>query len=89
MEPSRPGPTASTTPTTTLPTASPTSMGRGDTGPAVLQWQQDLSRLGYWLGRPDGRFGQLTEQPTYALQKAAGINRDGRVVPRPAAQRAA
>ena len=39
--------------------------------------QRRLSELGYWLGRPDGRFGSLTQQAVFALQKAAGIRRDG------------
>jgi hypothetical protein len=53
----------------------------GDTGPAVRALQQRLSALGYWLGTPDGVFGDSTEQAVYALQKAAGISRDGIVGP--------
>ncbi len=41
-----------------------------------------LSELGYWLGEPDGSFGSLTQQAVYALQKSAGIGRDGVVGPR-------
>lgn len=37
--------------------------------------------LGYWLGTPNGTFGDATEQAVYALQKAAGIRRDGLVGP--------
>ncbi len=40
-----------------------------------------MSSLGYWLGTPDGTFGDATEQAVYALQKAAGITRDGIVGP--------
>jgi len=47
----------------------------------VLALQQRLASLGYWLGTPDGRFGDSTEQAVYALQKAAGISRDGIVGP--------
>jgi hypothetical protein len=47
----------------------------------VLALQQRLSALGYWLGTPDGTFGDATEQAVYALQKAAGIGRDGTVGP--------
>jgi hypothetical protein len=53
----------------------------GDAGPAVLALQQRLSSLGYWLGTPDGTFGDSTEQAVYALQKAAGIPRTGTVDP--------
>jgi hypothetical protein len=47
----------------------------------VLALQQRLSTLGYWLGTPDGSFGDSTEQAVYAIQKAAGISRDGIVGP--------
>ena len=53
----------------------------GDKGPEVLALQQRLSDLGYWLGTPDGRWGGLTTQAVYALQKTAGIGRDGVVGP--------
>jgi lipoprotein-anchoring transpeptidase ErfK/SrfK len=43
--------------------------------------QQRLTSLGYWLGSPDGHFGETTVQAVYALQKAAGIGRDGLVGP--------
>jgi hypothetical protein len=39
--------------------------------------QQRLSSLGYWLGAPDGTYGGLTVQAVMALQKAAGLGRDG------------
>jgi hypothetical protein len=44
--------------------------------------QRRLDALGYWLGPVDGKFGTLTRQAVYALQKAAGISRDGVVGPR-------
>jgi len=47
----------------------------------VLALQQRLSDLGYWLGTPDGSFGLLTLQAVYALQGAAGLERDGVVGP--------
>lgn len=47
----------------------------------MLALQQRLTALGYWLGTPDGTFGDSTEQAVYALQKAAGIARDGVVGP--------
>jgi len=55
---------------------------RGDSGPRVLALQQRLTALGYWLGRPDGSFGSLTQQAVWALQKSAGLTRDGVVGPR-------
>lgn len=54
----------------------------GDHGPRVLELQQRLSELGYWLGEPDGDFGHLTQQAVWAFQKSAGLSRDGRVGPR-------
>jgi peptidoglycan hydrolase-like protein with peptidoglycan-binding domain len=43
--------------------------------------QRELSALGYWLGPPDGVFGDATQQAVYALQKSAGLSRDGVVGP--------
>lgn len=43
----------------------------------MLLLQRRLAALGYWLGTPDGVFGDTTEQAVYALQKAAGVARDG------------
>jgi peptidoglycan hydrolase-like protein with peptidoglycan-binding domain len=44
--------------------------------------QQRLTELGYWNGKADGTFGSLTQQAIYALQKAAGLGRDGVVGPK-------
>ena len=79
-----PTPTRSPSPTPTRsPTEKPrTTLIRGDQGPRVLALQRRLSELGYWLGEPDGSFGSLTQQAVYALQKSAGISRDGIVGPR-------
>lgn len=52
-------------------------MRLGDQGAAVEEVQQRLSGLGYWLGTADGQYGDLTQQAVIALQKAAGIGRDG------------
>jgi N-acetylmuramoyl-L-alanine amidase len=52
-------------------------LSRGDHGPAVVALQRRLTALGYWLGTPDGHFGDLTEQAVFALQKAAKLPRDG------------
>lgn len=58
------------------------SLRVGDRGPEVLALQKRLSALGYWMGEPDGHFGSLTQQAVFALQKSAGLSRDGRVGPR-------
>jgi Putative peptidoglycan binding domain/L,D-transpeptidase catalytic domain len=74
------------TTTTTAPKTAPKppafkNLVLGSTGPAVLALQQRLTSLGYWLGTPDGVFSDSTQQAVYALQKAAGITRDGIVGP--------
>ncbi|MFL1379556.1 MULTISPECIES: L,D-transpeptidase family protein [unclassified Nocardiopsis] len=53
----------------------------GDSGRAVTALQEDLLDLGYWLDGADGEFGPNTAQAVLALQKAAGIDRDGVVGP--------
>jgi hypothetical protein len=57
----------------------------GSTGPAVLALQRRLRSLGFWVAAADGTFDDSTEQAVYALQKAAGIQRDGVVGPQTAA----
>jgi lipoprotein-anchoring transpeptidase ErfK/SrfK len=64
----------------------------GDSGASVQSLQQRLSDLGYWLGTPDGQYGDLTQQAVLAFQKAEGLGRDGVAGPEtlgrlPAAQR--
>jgi len=49
----------------------------GSHGAQVLALQRRLTSLGYWLGRSDGSFGDLTRQAVVALQKVAGLPRDG------------
>ncbi|GAB3210843.1 L,D-transpeptidase family protein [Marinactinospora thermotolerans] len=56
-------------------------LNRGDSGPEVRELQERLNELGYWTGTPDGLFQDLTVQAVYAVQKAAGIDRDGVVGP--------
>ena len=76
-----PEPTAAPSPSATAePTPGPSSDGklrRGDKGPEVVALQRRLTELGYWNGKADGSFGLLTQQAVYALQKAAGLGRDG------------
>ncbi|WNB86728.1 L,D-transpeptidase family protein [Cellulomonas sp. ATA003] len=54
---------------------------RGDEGAEVLAVQERLIELGYFLRRADGDFGPATQQAVWALQKAAGLARDGLVGP--------
>ncbi len=61
------------------------NLSPGDSGAPVLALQRRLSALGYWLGKPDGYFGDSTEQAVFALQKAASLSRDGVVGPLTAA----
>ena len=78
--------TTATTKPTPKPTPKPTvkpiptegdTLHAGDTGPYVKSVQQKLSDLGYWNGTADGQYGDLTSQAVMALQKAAGLGRDG------------
>ncbi|WP_047870896.1 L,D-transpeptidase family protein [Nocardiopsis sp. RV163] len=54
---------------------------QGSSGAGVSAVQERLSELGYWIDGVDGQFGFHTEQAVVALQKAAGIARDGVVGP--------
>jgi lipoprotein-anchoring transpeptidase ErfK/SrfK len=63
------------------PAPAPAPLGPGSSGAAVLALQQRLTSMGYWMGAPDGHFGNTTTQAVYALQKAAGLGRDGLVGP--------
>ena len=87
-----PAPTTTPTPTPTLPPApAPTSapapdpepalLRVGDQGEAVAQVQRRLQELSYFLPTVDGTFGSGTQQAVWALQKAAGLDRDGVVGP--------
>lgn len=76
--PSTTSTTSITPPPSTTVTAPPVEALRpGDEGPEVLALQQRLDALGYWLGEPDGRYAQLTQQAVMAFQKTAGLGRDG------------
>ena len=61
----------------------------GDLGPAVKTLQMYLSSLGYWVGTPDGTFGDSTQQAVWALQKAADLSANGVVGPKTVAALAA
>lgn len=62
--------------------AAPPTLRRGSRGAAVTTLQRDLARLKYWCGAADGSFGHLTQQAVWAVQKTAGLTRDGVVGPR-------
>jgi lipoprotein-anchoring transpeptidase ErfK/SrfK len=72
-------------PTTTATTAAQALLKPGNTGPSVVALQKRLSALGYWIGKPDGTYGDSTQQAVFALQKAAGVTPDGIVGPQTAA----
>ncbi|MDG4832852.1 L,D-transpeptidase family protein [Solwaraspora sp. WMMD1047] len=76
--PTRPAPSSPAAPT---PSPTPQRLRLGATGPEVTALQERLTELGYWNGGADGSFGSLTQQAVYALQKSAGIGRDGIVGP--------
>jgi peptidoglycan hydrolase-like protein with peptidoglycan-binding domain len=77
-------PSAPATPSTaaTTPAPKPQKLKTGAKGAKVLALQHRLTELGYWNGKADGTFGSLTQQAIYALQKAAGLGRDGVVGPK-------
>jgi lipoprotein-anchoring transpeptidase ErfK/SrfK len=69
--------------TAAVPAATPTAAASaavlrpGSRGKAVLAAQKRLAALGYWLGTPDGVYGPATTHAVVALQKVAGLSRDG------------
>ncbi|WP_017579327.1 L,D-transpeptidase family protein [Nocardiopsis valliformis] len=74
-----PAPAAAVSSPTTVEVTS--DLRTGDTGAQVSALQEQLSALGYWIDGVDGHFGLHTEHAVLALQKAAGIDRDGIVGP--------
>jgi lipoprotein-anchoring transpeptidase ErfK/SrfK len=72
--PSPPAPTPATSPS---PTPFTGVLEVGSTSDAVVQLQQRLTELGYWIGTVDGKFGTLTEQALWALQRTAGLAPSG------------
>jgi peptidoglycan hydrolase-like protein with peptidoglycan-binding domain len=72
---------AAPTPTKAKP-AAPRKLKVGAKGAEVVALQKRLAELGYWNGKADGNFGGTTQQAVFALQKAAGIGRDGTVGPK-------
>jgi peptidoglycan hydrolase-like protein with peptidoglycan-binding domain len=72
-----PKPTPKATPKPTPTPKEGDTLKPGDSSAYVKQVQQRLSALGYWNGSADGTYGGLTSQAVMALQKAAGLGRDG------------
>ncbi len=75
-----------TAPTPIAPTPTPTPgprplLRQGSTGPQVIELEQRLSELGYWVGTVDQTFDAQTRHAVVAIQKAAGVARDGIVGP--------
>jgi lipoprotein-anchoring transpeptidase ErfK/SrfK len=85
---SSPAPATPSTEPSTEPSATPTPSAKpqrlkiGAKGDRVTALQQRLTDLGYWNGKADGSFGSLTQQAVFAVQKAAGLGRDGVVGPK-------
>ena len=70
-------PEAPAEPASPRPTPPTGRSGPGDKGEQVLDLQNRLRDLGYWLGTPDGTYGGLTVQAVTAFQKVEGLGRDG------------
>lgn len=75
--PTQPAPTVSPPPSAPTTPATPAALRIGDRGEDVTALQDRLIDLGYWTGGADGTFGSATQQAVFALQKAAGLDRDG------------
>ncbi len=65
----------------TTPPPAPPTLSPGSSGAAVSALQNQLLALGYWVDTTGGSFDDSTEQAVWALQKAAGLPRDGVVGP--------
>lgn len=63
--------------TATAATPSSPVLAIGSRGAAVTALQNHLNTLGYWCGAADGGYSAQTAQAVMALQKVAGIGRDG------------
>ena len=70
-------PPAKPAPPVQQPILTTATLSPGESSPVVLAFQKRLVALGYWVGTIDGYYGDSTIQAVYALQKAAGITRDG------------
>jgi len=73
-------PTTTTVPAvvpSTVPDDQSPALRQGASGERVLSLQRRLREQGYWLGQPDGTYGDLTAQAVMAFQKVNGLERDG------------
>jgi N-acetylmuramoyl-L-alanine amidase len=70
------------TPATRASASAVSTLRLGSKGKAVLAAQKRLAALGYWLGTPDGVYGPSTMHAVIALQKVAGLARDGVLGPK-------
>lgn len=82
VNPPKISPPKSNPPKGTPPKANPPKVNLpmlrvGATGPMVSTLQKKLGSLGYWVGTPSARYDHATAQGVMALQKAAGLGRDG------------
>lgn len=83
---------APVTPSQAFVTAAPTSavaapaarpvLRPGSRGTAVVALQKRLATLGYWVGTTSGGYDHETAQAVMALQKVAGLTRDGVMGPK-------
>lgn len=73
----KPAPKPTTKPAPTTVAGSRPLLRPGARGVAVTTLQTRLAKLGYWLGAPSGRYDHTTAQAVMALQKVAGLGRDG------------
>ena len=76
-EPEAPTPGVDPTPTPTPAAITWTTLRNGSEGTAVSQLQEALIGLGYMAGKPDGKFGDMTEAAVKAFQKNNGLTADG------------
>ncbi len=60
-------------------TSKRTTLTSGAKGAQVTEAQKRLVQLGYFLPKVDGKFGPSMRQSVWAIQKAAGISRTGKV----------
>ena len=63
------------------PAPQPALLKLGSAGPEVRALEQRLQSLGYWVDKVDDRFESGTHHAVVALQKVAGLGRDGVVGP--------
>lgn len=70
-------PATKTTAKKTTAKKSTTVLRQGAKGAEVVALQKRLSSLGYWTGTPNGTYGYSTMQAVMAIQKVAGLGRDG------------